>query len=249
MRGVLRKKIDRLLNIGEVILHRHVQFQKQLFSVFDRQTLVGEEVDEVALEPAVDLGHEGFAQGRLKGVDVGLVDGLLAYCLLNYGKGVVGIFYIFYCLSHRGDQLVLPRKHTLHANDVWELPFNAENLNLLVEGHCVNPWDAYALLVVKLIFEVLDVEVLQLSWHGLNLLKKVIIIVIHDDFAVLHHVMQVEFVNFLQSKWLDTDEVAVLAVAECELLFIGPCLLDEVDVLVEAFSELILYCELILVGD
>ena len=69
------------------------------------------------------------------------------------------------------------------------------------------------------------------------------------DFAVFNYVMQTELVNFLQRKLLYTDEVAAFTEAKSELLFIRPRLRDEVDVLIEAFSELILNFTLVLIGD
>lgn len=55
---------------------------------------------------------------------------------------------------------------------------HCEHLDLLIEGNSVNPWDPHALLVVKLVFEVLDVEILQLGWHSLDLVKKLIVFII-----------------------------------------------------------------------
>ena len=72
-------------------------------------------------------------------------------------------------------------------------------MNFLVKGHSVDPWDPHTFLVVELILEVLDVEVLELCRHALDLIEQLVVFVVHGDDALLDHVVQVELVDFFQS--------------------------------------------------
>ena len=77
----------------------------------------------------------------------------------------------------------------MHARNVGELMLHSEDLNLLIKCNCIDSRDPDAFLVVKLVFEVLNVEVLQLTRHGLYLLEQLIVCFIHSDLLILNHVV------------------------------------------------------------
>lgn len=58
--------------------------------------------------------------------------------------------------------------HILKAHNVREFILYREDLNFLIKCHSINTLNAITLLVIKLVLEVLNVKVLQLSRHRLD---------------------------------------------------------------------------------
>ena len=75
---------------------------------------------------------------------------------------------------------------------------HSKYLDLLIEGYRVDPWQPHALLTIELILEVLNIKVLQLCWHGSNLVRKLIVVVVHNNFLPVDHVMQIKFCDFFE---------------------------------------------------
>ena len=107
----------------------------------------------------------------------------------------------------------------MQPDNVWELLFHGEDLDLLVECNGVDSWDSHALLIVEFVLEVLDVEVLHLSGHHLDLIEQVVVIIIHPDLVIGHHIVQVKLVNLFECEWLYSDQVAVLLMPDGQFFF------------------------------
>lgn len=125
---------------------------------------------------------------------------------------------------------------------------DGEHLDLLVVGHGVNPGNPHALLIVKLVLEVLDVEVLKLGRHSLDLVKKLVVVIVEVDLPPLHHIMQVKLSDFFESERFHADKVAILVMAMAQLVFLGPRLLNENQIFVEPLAELLLNHNQVLIG-
>ena len=88
----------------------------------------------------------------------------------------------------------------LHADYVGKLVLYGKDLDLLIKRYRVYSFHSNACLVVKLVFEVLNVKVLQLCRHCLNLLEQMVVFVIHQNLSLVNHVVQVKFCDFFESK-------------------------------------------------
>ena len=110
---------------------------------------------------------------------------------------------ILYTLYRRYN-LFLLRSDLLHADYVGELVLDGKDLDLLIKSYRVYSFHSDARLIVKFVFEVLNVKVLQLCWHCLDLLEQLVIIIIHQNLLPVNHVMHVELCDFFESEWVHT---------------------------------------------
>ena len=179
---------------------------------------------------------------------VTLVDCLLAHNFLDNRERVISVLDVFDSLTNRGNNFLLSGEDLLHADDVGELVLDSEHLDLLVVGHGVDPGDPNALLIVKLVLEVLDVEILKFGWHSLDLVKKLVVVIVEVYLPSLNHVMQVKLCNFLECERFHADKVAILVMAMAQLVFLRPRLLNENQIFVEPLTELLLNHYQVLIG-
>ena len=77
---------------------------------------------------------------------------------------------------------------------------DGKDLDLLIKSYRVYSFHSDALLIVKLVFLVLNVKVLQLCRHCLDLLEQLLIFIIHQKLILFNHVMQVELCDFFESE-------------------------------------------------
>ena len=161
-------------------------------------------------------------ESRFKLLHIDRIDSLLLDSLLDNGKGVVRVSDVFDGLAHRGHHLVFAGDHLLHPNDVGELFLYGEDLHFLIEGNWVNTWNPHTLLVVEFVLEVLDVVVLQFRWHGTDFVKQLVVILVHYDLFLVHHVVKVELIHLFEREGFNSDQVAVFAMTLCDILITWP---------------------------
>ncbi len=93
----------------------------------------------------------------------------------------------------------------LQSHDIGEFLLHREDLNFLIKCHSIDTLNANALLVIKLVLEVLNVKVLQLSRHRLDFFEQLVVILISQDITSLDHVMHIEFINFFEGQGHNLD--------------------------------------------
>ena len=92
----------------------------------------------------------------------------------------------------------------LHTYYIGELVLDGKDLNLLIKRHRINTLDSDTFLVVKLVFEVLNVKVLQLRRHCLDLLEKFLIFIVNYNLLPVNHIIQVKLGDFFESERMHT---------------------------------------------
>ena len=138
-------------------------------------------------------------------------------------------------------------QHILQTNYVGKLLFDSEDLNFLVKGHTIDSLDSNTLLVVKLVLEVLDVEILHFCGHFLNLLKKLVVLFVKLNFTSIDHIMHVKFIDFLQGQRHDFDQVAVFALTRILLFLCRPLIFYENQIWVKSLLQILLSIQLSLI--
>ncbi len=83
-----------------MILNSRVKCEEQVLTIRDRKTLLGEEIDKIALEATIDVSYEQFAQLRIQLIHVVWIDGLLSHGFLDDCEFIVLIFYTFDGVAH-----------------------------------------------------------------------------------------------------------------------------------------------------